>query len=867
MSKTHYRYTSQFDTNGSSFAVTWDPATTTVILSNGNLTATGPGGYVGSTVPTPIQVGLKWYWETTIGVTGNNDDRHGVGATEESAGGILGTSANSVGWRKSFSQIYRNGVGIFSTPSDYGTGDVLMWAYDPGTGSLWVGRNGTWFNSGDPAAGTGFITTGLVGTIVPAIYRAQAGHDTTANFGASAFVYTVPTGFETPATIYTIEEDPTTFKTITPGLKVISGANATKDTPASPFDFSETTWNPADTGTNITLSNGDLTATKSGASTYTEAWSRVHAVTPLQNNRKYYWETVGVSGGGGSGYTIGFAKTSVTLNGYLGSIADTVGWNNSPGQVWANGGGVIHTQSWSNGDILGFALDPATGNFWLSVNGVWTNSGDPSTGANPFNAGFTGTDIVPATVLFSNGNAHTINTGNTTFAYPVPTGFNEPSTNFANVAFTGYVRFSDITDGKARIAIGCDSDGVGYAIDFDMSATEWKIRYNPILSFSQTSGYKNLVLADGAVGYWRLGETSGTQATDELGTNHGTYTNTPTLGSNGVLSGDTDTSVTFTAANSEYVTMGDVLDFERTDPFSLECWFKINTPGLTDRLIAKINFSSPFEGYQIVNHASGYMRFDLINGSGNNITVITVATGFDDGEWHHVVLTYDGSSSAAGVNIYVDGVDEPLTITADTLSATTLTTNALTIISMNGAGSYSDTTVDEAAIYDIELTQPQAEHHYNVGTTEIVKDLKTRAFELANDAWYPFKIIIANDILKVFFNGIMCIETSAYAPNGNWWALSGIDTGTDVFFSDVYYFESQVFFGNVNVNGVPDADGRAVLFNQDTPKMLQNGFSNVNGDYAILIEDDPASGNKYFLLGYVDDRHDVQPRGIGNITL
>ena len=38
--------------------------------------------------------------------------------------------------------------------------DVVMMAYDPATYKWWVGVNGTWRNSGDPANGTGFVFQG-----------------------------------------------------------------------------------------------------------------------------------------------------------------------------------------------------------------------------------------------------------------------------------------------------------------------------------------------------------------------------------------------------------------------------------------------------------------------------------------------------------------------------------------------------------------------------------------------------------------------------------------------------------------------------------------------------------------------------------
>ena len=39
-------------------------------------------------------------------------------------------------------------------------GDILMWAWDADNDKIYFGRNGTWYNNGDPAAGTGNIIGG-----------------------------------------------------------------------------------------------------------------------------------------------------------------------------------------------------------------------------------------------------------------------------------------------------------------------------------------------------------------------------------------------------------------------------------------------------------------------------------------------------------------------------------------------------------------------------------------------------------------------------------------------------------------------------------------------------------------------------------
>jgi hypothetical protein len=69
---------------------------------------------------------------------------------------------------------------------------VVMVAYS--NGKIWFGKNGTWMNSGNPAAGTGAVDTG-VSTSKTWLPYFGYNSNWTANFGQRAFAYTPPTGF------------------------------------------------------------------------------------------------------------------------------------------------------------------------------------------------------------------------------------------------------------------------------------------------------------------------------------------------------------------------------------------------------------------------------------------------------------------------------------------------------------------------------------------------------------------------------------------------------------------------------------------------------------------------------------------------
>jgi hypothetical protein len=73
-----------------------------------------------------------------------------------------------------------------------------MVAYDVTSGKFWLGKNGTWFSSGDPSAGTNAGLTGLSGEYWLGLSTGGTTNSTNTyqlNFGQRPFAYTPPTGF------------------------------------------------------------------------------------------------------------------------------------------------------------------------------------------------------------------------------------------------------------------------------------------------------------------------------------------------------------------------------------------------------------------------------------------------------------------------------------------------------------------------------------------------------------------------------------------------------------------------------------------------------------------------------------------------
>lgn len=189
-------------------AATWDPAWSVpgVTYSNGNLSISGKTPNVKNVRGTAGKSSGKWYWE--IKATGGDGSTNGGGlgilesVTPNSVSYIgAAPSGLSFGYGCCPNTYFMSWAGatLNGSPPNGSTvkaGNVYMFALDMNAGRFWAGQDGTWYNSGNPAAGTNATATSLTGTVYPGVtFYASSINTFTANFGDVPFVYPVPTGF------------------------------------------------------------------------------------------------------------------------------------------------------------------------------------------------------------------------------------------------------------------------------------------------------------------------------------------------------------------------------------------------------------------------------------------------------------------------------------------------------------------------------------------------------------------------------------------------------------------------------------------------------------------------------------------------
>ncbi len=125
----------------------------------------------------------------------------------------------------------------------------------------------------------------------------------------------------------------------------------------------------------------------------------------------------------------------------------------------------------------------------------------------------------------------------------------------------------------------------------------------------------------------------------------------------------------------------DVGYFERSQPFSLDFW--ILAAQVYDDSVILNNRENDFfgnAGYQ-VDLEQNRVRVDLMHSRAGNRIRVRTRRAVEPKAWTHVTVTYDGSSRASGVTVYLDGVRADVEVVSDNLTRS---------IVPNGGGTLGD---------------------------------------------------------------------------------------------------------------------------------------------------------------------------------
>ncbi len=181
----------------------------------------------------------------------------------------------------------------------------------------------------------------------------------------------------------------------------------------------------------------------------------------------------------------------------------------------------------------------------------------------------------------------------------------------------------------------------------------------------------------------------------------------------------------------DFVTMGNVLNTSNTgaDELSISVWYKTTT-NATQLIVAKWANQSPFNGYALFL-VGKELRFFIGSFVGNayiNVKSNSI-NSLIDGNWHHVVLTYDGSRASSGVKIYVDSTEISLNIIRDVAPDGVSDYSSYQDFMIGVRGNASNIglpfngNIDEVSYFNSELSASDVTSIYNGGVPNDISSL------------------------------------------------------------------------------------------------------------------------------------------------
>ena len=289
------------------------------------------------------------------------------------------------------------------------------------------------------------------------------------------------------------------------------------------------------------------------------------------------------------------------------------------------------------------------------------------------------------------------------------------ATTYAGPAPAGIDTFPDLADRYDDLSIRfpptyvTGSDGNGPTTE---TAAVTAIQISDSDSNQPFADYKSLILVDGPLLYYRLGEPGGTAAKNEVGGNNGTYVGAPVLGQSGAVLGDT--AMRFDGVNDQ-VTIPAGFSLPAGSNLTVEFWLFLTITDVTagSRGVFTLGNRPDPDICAALVHQDGNLYWYYGNGTDGFALTSYVPQGYVD-KWTLVQLTFDGEQNTR--ELYLDGVYR-----AGTLGPAA-PVNPLNGGSIGNSGTatglgtnWQKGLIDEFAVYDYVLRPEQLLAHYNAG--------------------------------------------------------------------------------------------------------------------------------------------------------
>lgn len=302
-------------------------------------------------------------------------------------------------------------------------------------------------------------------------------------------------------------------------------------------------------------------------------------------------------------------------------------------------------------------------------------------------------------------------------------------------------RFSGQLSGQVTLPsaqqVGVNADGARLFVDDVKVADSWG------------GPYRNAVLLDHPVSSWRLGETTGTTATDSVSGRNGTTTGV-TWTAAGVLdqgqAQDADTAATFNGTSKVTIApppAGAADPLNIPGDVTIEAWIKPTTTTGFQSIANRSAASGDAISYDLRLNGSTLEFVQRASSDSASISSVGSSNAVVANSWNHVVGTRITTSSGTVLRVYVNGVE---TSGAQGQGAPSLPTDNTYIGNryFNGSSVEPFTgVIDEVSIYATGMSNARVQAHYTARGGAIASTGSTGGYSraVAEDGpstWYRF---------------------------------------------------------------------------------------------------------------------------------
>lgn len=202
---------------------------------------------------------------------------------------------------------------------------------------------------------------------------------------------------------------------------------------------------------------------------------------------------------------------------------------------------------------------------------------------------------------------------------------------------------------------------------------------------------------------------------------------------------------------NQYITLGNKLQFDTPQSWSVGTRIKVGAPppgpsnGLPDggaSLVFGNTNGAPYRGYELWLDDTGVLRVRIMSSFvGGNYLDVSGTTNTADGKMHFIGATYDGSSKADGVKLYVDGVQEQTHVLRDALSGSSASNGPMIVGNqLNGwqdqfqlRGEMFDFALSDVARDAAYFADPPAAGHAYDASTQVAFEFQNGSGTIVSD--------------------------------------------------------------------------------------------------------------------------------------